>query len=274
MHIQVLASELVILAGLIAFGHGFDLAQWLAIFSPGNAVQERAKAPEQVVRHFRGMVTDHVGAIVPNYSSVEVRVVAEPDTAPTDKTAPPIMTQATDRKGGFSFDLPPGTYEICVSRFPKSCRVVEAKTESPPFLELKVNPLEDRASSELMDNRLRTIAGAGAENCGHVQKEESPKGATECALRAFKSRRAFYVRYDSAGFDSEVIQGIAGDAARNVYYVDFGDFMDSGMVRPGVTMPDGFHTMVMSCSKPVRLRRTVSGKLTCFSDGRWLAYDY
>jgi len=104
-----------------------------------------------------------------------------------------------------------------------------------------------------------------------VRTKENSDKATACALLAFKHRQAFYVRYDESGFDSEVAEAIAADFSGNVYSVSFDSMgINPAWMPPGATMPDGYHTKVVPCSQPVRLRKTQEGKLTCFSDGRRL----
>lgn len=232
----------------------------------GNPVSAQAKIT------LRGQVFDPTGSVVPNFA-VEIFLAGSADSASKPRTQPPLLTVQTSREGEFSADLPPGSYEVCVARFPKSCHtlVVEAAPKTPEYLHLKINPADDFGHSELLDHRLLTIAEPHAKNCGRIGLKGNPIQATKCALRAFKRREAFYVRYDAIGIDSDISSGVAGDSTGSLYFVEFDSMgMDTSRLPPGVTMPDGFHTVVIPCSKPVRLRKTREGKLACFSDGHWL----
>lgn len=221
-------------------------------------------------RQLRGMVIDPAGATVPNLSSVEVRAIA-PGGSSSASSLPLFATVQTDQQGQFAIELPTGSYNICVTRFPKSCRTLNVDPSPKPigYVVLRINPAEDHASSSLLDQRLRTIAGPEAQTCGRVEARESPQKATGCALRTFNSGKPFYVRYDDVGVDSEVAHAIAADPRGNVYFVEFDSMgMSSNHLPPDATMPDGLHTVVVPCSKPVRLRKTREGKLTCFSKDR------
>jgi hypothetical protein len=221
-----------------------------------------------------GMVADHTGAAIPNFK-VGLWVRSGERFLPMPEVGSPVLTLQTDRDGQFSVELQPGSYEVCVMRFPKSCRelLVAETSKSLEYLNLRINPVDDPASSGLLDKRIRESSGPDATDCGRVRREDSPKRATKCALRAYKSHKAFYVRYDDKGIgDSEGARAIAGDSAGKVYSLEFDSMgMDTTYLPPGTTMPDGFHTKVIACSLPIRLRVTrASGELICFADGRWL----
>ena len=145
----------------------------------------------------RGMVADHTGAAIPNFK-VGLWVRSREGTVPMREMGSPVLTAQTDRDGQFSVELQPGSYKVCVVRFPKSCRelLVEETPKSLEYLNFRINPVDDPASSGLLDKRVREISGPFATDCGRVRREDSPKRATKCALRAYKSHKAFYVRYD------------------------------------------------------------------------------
>ena len=275
-HIQALVRVLIVCLGSVCFGQSFHLLEPKPVSSVQNAGMA-GRSPNQSSGFekalLRGMVIDPTGAVVPNYSSVEVRAAATQNAPAATSAAPPLLAVQTDREGQFTLELPVGLYQICVTRFPKSCRtvVIEAGSKPAEHLVLKINPADDHASSELLNHRIRAIAGPGAVDCGHVRLKESPARATACALRAVKRHQAFHVRYDQQGIDSEVAEAMAGDSSGKIYYVGFDSMgTDTSRLQPGETMPDGFHTVVIPCPEPVRLRRTPEGKLTCFSDSRWL----
>lgn len=222
----------------------------------------------------RGMVADHTGAAIPNFK-VGVWARSREGSVRTPEMGSPVLTVQTDRDGQFSVELQPGSYEVCVVRFPKSCRelLVEETSKSLEYLKFRINPADDPASSGLLNQCVRELSGPFATDCGRVRREVSPKRATKCALRAYKSRKAFYVRYDDKGIgDSEGARAIAANSAGEVYSLEFDSLgMDTTYLPPGTAMPDGFHTRVIACSLPIRLRVTRgSGELICFADGRWL----
>jgi hypothetical protein len=241
------------------------------LVSSGPASQNPIpQTPADDTGKIRGVVIDHTGAVVANFT-VEIR--KGEDSAAKSGVAPHILAKQTDKDGQFSFNLAAGSYEVCAKRFPASChrvRVKEGESKLEPLV-LKIDPADDPAPSELLDRRLQRIAGPGAHNCGHVRVNENPTNATACALVALKHRRPFYVRYDESGIDSEVADGIAGDSTGDVYSVGFDSMaINPGWMPAGASMPDGFHTKVIPCSKPVRVRKNHHGKLVCFGDGRWL----
>lgn len=222
----------------------------------------------------RGMVADHTGAAIPNFE-VGIWVRSRESSVPMPDMGSPRMTVQTDRDGQFSVGLLAGSYEVCVVRFPKSCHelLVEETSKSLEYLNFRINPVDDPASSDLLDKRIREISGPDATDCGRVRRENSPKRATKCALHAYKSHKAFSVRFDDKGIgDSEGARAIAGDSAGKVYSLEFDSMgMNTTYLPPGTTMPDGFHTKVIACSLPVRLRvGRADGELTCFAEGRWL----
>jgi hypothetical protein len=196
------------------------------------------------------------------------------DNSPKDRSTPPIARLLSDENGRFAMQLAAGSYSVCAYTFPKSCQTISLghAPKAEEFVGLHVNPTEDPAGFEVLDDRIRAIAGSGAQNCGLLKAKDSRVEATRCALRAAKSRKAFFVRYAEIGVDSEGGTGAADDSGGDVYIVDFDSAaLGSGNLEPGVTMPDGFHTVVYRCDRPLRVRKSITGELTCFSHGRWLA---
>jgi len=240
-----------------------------------KALVNLAPVPSQGAKPvLRGIVVDHTGSVVPNFT-VQIRNDTAANATTQHPAAATVLKVQTDDAGQFSASLSPGSYVICVARFPKSCRsIVVAEGAKPQeSVRLEINPSEDHASSELLDTHIRDIAGPHPTDCGRVNREQSPKQATACALRAYKSHKGFFVRYDDKGNgDSEGAHGIAGDASGKVYSVAFDSMgLASDYLPPGATMPDGFHTIIIPCSAPVRLRVSrTTGELICFANDRWL----
>ncbi len=110
----------------------------------------------------------------------------------------------------------------------------------------------------LMDRRMRLIAGNDALDCGRVKLNGDPKASLRCARQAISKKRAFFVRLDSAGMDSSLSDGFAGDGSGNVYRVAF-DSLGWGPSR-GSEILDNSHDAVETCPKPVRIRKEMSSK--------------
>ncbi len=246
----------------------------LAVFPASSRIlsREPIKATEgaenataiQAKTVIRGEVVDNAGAVVPALT-VEIR---------TDNpmAGGSTLTVRTNHEGEFAASVMTGSYDVCVARFPKSCRTVLVNDAlKPEHLRLQIHPSDDPATSELLDRRIRTIAGYGAQDCGHVRATESAAHATKCALHAFKHHEKFYVRYD-LDVDAELVDGIASDSSGNVYAVEFHSMsINWERMPPAATLPDGLHTKVIPCSEPVRLRvDRKRGELVCFADGHWL----
>jgi len=87
------------------------------------------------------------------------------------------------------------------------------------------NPKATGASeSPDFDAKLRSLAGADAIYCGHVGLRESSRAANECASKAFKEKRAFYVRYDVSRYRSSYVSvGLAQDMGGRMYQIRFAD---------------------------------------------------
>jgi hypothetical protein len=233
----------------------------------GAILQISAATPSQDAGKaiLRGMVVDHTGAVV---QGVGVEISAREKNGGSQHGAQVVPNKLeTDAQGQFSVALPPGSYQLCVSRFPNSCRLVVLKTEvAPEYLVLNIKPWEEVNDPTLPESRFQKIAGPSAQNCGHVQVNEDRRPATACAMSALQQRRPFYVIYDEMGVDSYVVQGMAWNAIGEPYLVEY-DSMGIGSypLPPRDTMPDGSHTIVTPCSLPLRLYINDQGEPDCFN---------
>src|SRR5215472_8322540 len=94
----------------------------------------------------RGAVFDPTGGIVPNFK-VEIRRLIPASSQVPNVTANPLLSTLTNQEGAFSFELLPGTYQICVARYPNSCRSLAINAEETPrtqeYLRLVIHPWED-----------------------------------------------------------------------------------------------------------------------------------
>jgi hypothetical protein len=110
----------------------------------------------------------------------------------------------------------------------------------------------DEYLGRLMDHRMRLIAGKDALDCGRVKLNGDPKASLKCARQAISRKRAFFVRIDSAGMDSSLSDGFAGDGSGKVFSVEF-DSLGIGP-SPDFEILDNGHDAVRICPKPVHLR--------------------
>jgi hypothetical protein len=215
----------------------------------------------------RGTVVDTFGAVVANLA---VKISARPVGSATAQAEnqPAAITVQTDYYGQFSASLLPGSYDVCVPRFPASCRTVEIRPSvMPENLVLKIIPVDEVLDSTLPDSRFQKIAGPSANNCGHVILDKNPDHATACAMRAFKHHKPFYVIYDDNCIDCLSAVGLAWNSKGEPYSVSYDSMgISNDPPSPGSSMPDGSHTVVIPCSKPVRVYVDVTGKLDCFKD--------
>lgn len=197
----------------------------------------------------------------------EQEPVKEPDKSKLSATV------ETNQHGKFSADLPPGSYQICVSGkgFIKACRDAQAEDGKAVSLDFSLgfDPAYMPADTEVMDQRLRAIAGNGAIDCGEVPVDGDPAKASSCAMKASRQHKAFYVRYRARGIDAQLIDGLAGDSKSDIYAVIFDSLgVSANDQAPDAMRPDGDHTIVMECPKPTKIRKAKNGKLTCFHQGQ------
>ncbi len=114
-----------------------------------------------------------------------------------------------------------------------------------------------------MQRELFALAGPTAVDCGRVEIRHDPSSASECVLNAFESKEAFFVRYDLPGMDSQVAVGLAGDRAGRAFGIAYDSMGWSGQPPPSLRNEDK-HLITTPCPKPVKLRKTARGQLTCF----------
>ena len=248
------------------------LLSMMTVASHTAALQDTSRALEDEAA-IHGTVKDPNGAVIAG-ASVRMNRIAE--NGNSSGVAPESGRQrsvATNVSGQFSVKLPAGSYQVCVTYegFKFECQTikVEKGQDVTADFSLTLDPVWEKehgpADSEVMDQRLRALAGAAARDCGHVQVKASPASATKCAIRAFRHGKPFTVRYDFAGIDSELAAGLAGDGAGHVYGVEFdGMGMSGGDLKDGESMPDGSHTDVMPCPRPTKIRVNKYGRATCF----------
>src|SRR5258708_29654831 len=126
----------------------------LSCFLLAAALNSAATVSNQANTVVRGMVVDPTGSVVSNFT-VEIRTAASSAPAPTHTTTSLLLTTQTNREGEFSVNLPPGSFEVCVARCPKSCRAVqvEKSPRTPEYLHLQIGSGCDHVTSEEGDSR-------------------------------------------------------------------------------------------------------------------------
>jgi hypothetical protein len=115
-----------------------------------------------------------------------------------------------------------------------------------------------------MENRLATLGGRGALNCGYAIREFQASADSDCALEAFASKRAFYVSYEYGAWVPGHSFGFAGDSAGNLYFVEYAD-VSSHVQLPteDFALLGDNHIRFGACPKPPMLWKAGSGYLTC-----------
>jgi hypothetical protein len=119
--------------------------------------------------------------------------------------------------------------------------------------------------AELLDKRLKLLAGETAIDCGTVGIREDASSASLCAEKSFSAKRAFVVRYRLQGIDSTAMVAIAGTNSGHVYAVHYDSMgWSSEGLGKAAQLLDGNHDVVEECPFPVQLTKTRSHRLTCF----------
>jgi hypothetical protein len=111
-----------------------------------------------------------------------------------------------------------------------------------------------------LKQRLRELAGNNAVNCGHASHSSlHPADVTDCALQEYAAKKRFYARFDlEGGFDVNVGVGFASDG-KKVYVIT------SWRAIPWDDEPPSYRLQVYQCPLPIKLLKTESGLLDCFS---------
>jgi len=239
------------------------VAVWAVVFSAGTIGLSQSEAKQTL----HGMVVDPTGAVVTNLT-VEIAARPTGNTAAQSEKQPAAIPAKTDDQGGFSASLLPGTYEVCVPRFTKSCRTVEIKPSvMPEYLVLKISPGDHPYGPTSQKSAFEQIAGPAAKNCGHVLMHKSPSNATACAMRAFKHHKPFFVIYDEPCIDCVSAGGVAWNSQGEPYSVSYDSMGFSFELQlPDYKMPEISGTKVTRCSRPLRVYINEAGELDCFKD--------
>jgi hypothetical protein len=103
---------------------------------------------------------------------------------------------------------------------------------------------------------MRRRAGDGAKDCGSVLPGRDRQRADACAVKAFKAKRPFFVRYYLQGIDSIVADGMSGDAAGVVYLYNY-DSDPSGRGNIGERVSE------RRCEKPKVVKEKGVRRIRC-----------
>ena len=250
----------VILLSCLNFGRSAAAAGRQAEPSKAGARSDPAQAAVTI----RGRVVDQIGAVMGN-ATVLFRAKKSGSCDLEGGTAEFIAV--TNQYGEFSVAAAPGLYGVWVQGL-HDCAEVTLSEASPP-LTLKVNPAREveEPDPSLPESRHQKIAGPAAKNCGRVGIGKDRARATACAMQAYKDHKAFYVIFDEQGIDAEVTTGMAWNGKDVPYFVEYDSMGLADYPLPlGTTQPDGSHTMVIRCSKPVRVFVNQYGEADCFKD--------
>ena len=105
------------------------------------------------------------------------------------------------------------------------------------------------ASRPNLQARIQQLVGPGATDCGHVGIGSDTAAANACAVAAFESRHAFWVRYDRAGIDSHLETVFLCSAAGNYFKLEY-DSDIRGSASPATAKP---RLTTESCAATVSL---------------------
>ena len=105
--------------------------------------------------------------------------------------------------------------------------------------------------ADAVQEKLLEVAGRGATDCGRFPVQTADvqlKAASECAMQAAQSKKAFYIGYDMPG----MTVAVAGDSGGKLYSVQV---QERGTVS--------------SEPCPSEVRVAPSGRVTCFAPGQF-----
>ena len=134
------------------------------------------------------------------------------------------------------------------------CGVASAQLPDPKML-------APGAGERIFAERLKSIAGQGATDCGIVSSSNSDGVVADCGVKAFQGRRPFFLGYSTSyGKPLDFAYGVAGDASGNVSIVTY-EIRRFPAVAPDkhTQLADDNHTRVTECVKPIGLDKIRGG---------------
>lgn len=122
------------------------------------------------------------------------------------------------------------------------------------------------ASDRVLTERLTTIAGRDATDCGNTTSNGPQDTVATCGLNAFQDHKPFFLGYYTRyGRVLGFAYGLAADSEGNVFSVTYQSMRAFPAVEPTrhTRLADGNHTRIAECIKPVKLRKNGQGMLGC-----------
>jgi hypothetical protein len=115
-------------------------------------------------------------------------------------------------------------------------------------------PADAAKSADSVQQKLQDLAGSNATDCGRPQSQapDQTQKSGDCAMKAAKDKRAFYVAYDMPG----LTVGVAGNSDGKLFSVQ--------AEQPETA---GAKAEVKSVPCPSDLRIAQSGRVTCMAPG-------
>jgi hypothetical protein len=108
---------------------------------------------------------------------------------------------------------------------------------------------------DALDRAIRRKVGY-AQDCGTVPVGGNPAAADACSVSAFKAKRAFRVRYEDMGSDSQRSVAIAGTTHGDIYFFDY-DSDPSGGSNIGEAVYEH------QCKAPLVIQKPGRRKILC-----------
>ncbi len=152
-------------------------------------------------------------------------------------------------------------YPVCLFTCALSLSVAFAQV---PQSKSSASNTSDRIFSE----RLKTIAGVQAIDCGTTSSLKPEDSVAACGQKAFHDHKAFFLAYETRyGESLNFAYGLAGDTSGNVFAASYKGGLPFPAVAPDrhTQLFDDNHTWVAECTKPVTLDKTTRGLLACIT---------
>jgi hypothetical protein len=177
-----------------------------------------------------------------------------------------IGSGGTNSDGNFEFiNLIPGDYRLRVSapKFDPIERNIRLHSSARVQITLTSGMSYDESFAVYSDE-LKKLAGPAARNCGHSRSSKKPKGATRCAVKAFHSKRPFFISYEDPCIDATCFVGAAYTAEGKLFVVDM--VVDSNDNGPRIvdehTRKEFLerHQTIVECPSPSTMSSTEDGR--------------
>jgi len=117
-------------------------------------------------------------------------------------------------------------------------------------------------------NRMKTIAGTSALDCGSTSPSKPAESVAKCGLNAFQNHKSFFIAYyTSTGDVLGYAYGLAADPDGNVFAVMYQGVRSFPAVAPKhhMRLADESHTRIAECVRPVKLGKDSDGVLSCLT---------